>query len=76
MTTGKPQPARDRKDWVVRTFDSLDAMRAAQIRDWQGVSSAERRKAAWNLVIEAWELKKRNPDELRLLRLVTSVRKA
>lgn len=75
MEIGKDCPL-PRPGWTVRKFDSFDAMRAAQIRDWQAVSSAERRKAAWELVVDAWEMKKRDPDELRLLRLVTVVRKA
>lgn len=64
------------KEWTIQKFDSLDELRATQIRDWQRLSSSVRRQAAWEMVVEAWTMKKRNPDELRLLRLVTSVRKA
>lgn len=60
----------------MRKFSSLEDMRTTQIADWQRLAPAARRQAAWEMVVDAWELKKRNSDELRLQRSITSVRKA
>jgi hypothetical protein len=65
-----------RATWTVVKCASLDEMRANHIRAWQAVPPAERLKAAWELVVDAWEMKKRNPDELRFQRAVTVIRKA
>ena len=51
-------------------------MRVQAIRRWQRVSATTRADAAWEMVVEAWKLKRRNPDELRLQRIITVLRKA
>ena len=66
-------PNRDRSDWVIRKCDSFEEMERLHLRDWQAVSGSERAKAAWQMVVEAWEIKKRSPDELRFQRVVTVV---
>lgn len=68
---------KDRSQWVIRKFQNHDDIRKQQIRDWQAVSDAERRTAAWEMVVEYWtEHLKRDPDELRLQRTVTNLRRA
>ena len=68
------QPAKDRSHWVFRKFDSHDELRRQQVIDWQAVSGAERRKAAWELVVDYWVgMKGVNTNELRLQRSVTKL---
>lgn len=68
--------SRPVKKWTVRRCESFDDMRVKAIRDWQRLSATQRTDAAWELVLEAWKLKNRNSDELRLQRIVTVLRKA
>lgn len=65
-----------RKTWTVTRCDSFEDMRRVGIRNWQCRSAAERRQAAWELVVEAWQMQKRNPNELRLQRSAQVLRKA
>ena len=65
-----------RANWPVMKCSSFEEMRVSHIHAWQAVSSAERMKAAWDMVVEAWAMKKRDPDELRFQRSVTVIRKA
>jgi hypothetical protein len=65
-----------RKGWTLRRCASFEDMRVQAIRDWQRVSATARTDAAWELVVDAWKLKRRNPDELRLQRTFTVLRKA
>lgn len=65
-----------RKTWTVTRCDSFEDMRRVGIRNWQRRSAAERRQAAWELVVEAWQMQKRNPNELRLQRSAQVLRKA
>jgi hypothetical protein len=66
----------DHSHWTIRKFSSFEEQRCQQVRDWQAVPGAERRKAAWELVIDYWVgMKGRNPDELRLQRSVTRLRR-
>jgi len=66
----------DRSHWTIRKFSSFEEQRRQQVRDWQAVSGAERRKAAWQLVEDYWIGKKgKHPDELRLQRSVTNLRR-
>ena len=63
--------ARKRQDWVVRKFDSFDAMRKQQVVDWQACTGEERRKAAWELARDYWVgIKHKTEDELRLQRSI------
>ena len=69
-------PEKDRSHWVVRKFSSFEEQRSQQVRDWQAVTGAERRGAAWDLVLDYWVgVKGKNPDELRLQRSVTNLRR-
>jgi|LakMenE18May11ns_1017448.scaffolds.fasta_scaffold8121519_1 hypothetical protein len=61
---------------VIRKCGSFEEMRDIAVRDWQKVSAEQREAAAWDMVKEAWALQNRNPDELRLQRTVTVIRKA
>ena len=66
----------DRSHWTIRKFSSFEEQRRQQVRDWQAVSGSERRKAAWELVVDYWVNKKdKHPDELRLQRSVTHLRR-
>jgi hypothetical protein len=70
------QPVKDRSHWKVHRFDNFEDMRIHHIREWQEAGGAERRKAAWELVVDYWVgLKGVHPDELRLQRTVTSIRR-
>jgi hypothetical protein len=70
------EAAERRANWPVVKCSSFEEMRIHHIRAWQAVTSAERMKAAWDMVVEAWEMKKLDPDELRFQRSVTVIRKA
>jgi hypothetical protein len=68
------QSIKDRSHWKIRKFSSHEELRCQQIKDWQALSGAERRKAAWELVVDYWvEMKGKHPDELRLQRSVTKL---
>lgn len=68
---------KDRSDWVVKRFSSFDDQRAWQLQEWQKLTGAERRKAAWELVYDYWVgMKKVEPNELRLQRTVTNLTRA
>jgi hypothetical protein len=61
---------------IIRKCASYDQMRDIAVHDWQKRSAKERSDAAWDMVKEAWALKNRNPDELRLQRTITVIHKA
>jgi len=68
------EPVKDRSHWRIRKFDSHEELRCQQVKDWQALSGAERRKAAWELVVDYWVgMKGMHPDELRLQRSVTKL---
>ncbi len=68
------QPVKDRSHWTIRKFHSHEELRCQQVRDWQALSGAKRREAAWELVVDYWVgMKGMHPDELRLQRSVTQV---
>ncbi len=67
-------PVKDRSHWQIRKFNSHEELRCQQVKDWQALSGAERRKAAWELVVDYWVgMKGMHPDELRLQRSVTKL---
>lgn len=61
---------------VIRKCASFEEMRGMAVHDWQKLPAWQRAAAAWDLVIEAWLLQNRNPDELRLRRSITVIRRA
>ncbi len=68
------QPVKDRSHWTIRKFHSHEELRCQQIKDWQALSGAKRREAAWELVVDYWVgMKGMHPDELRLQRSVTKL---
>jgi hypothetical protein len=69
-------PLPKRSGWTIQRCESYDDMRVQAIRRWQRVSASVRADAAWEMVKEAWELKKRPAHELRLQRTVAVLRKA
>lgn len=74
---GVAQPEKDRSHWTIRKFNSHEEMRCQQVKDWQALSGSARGKAAWELVTDYWcGMKGKHPDELRLQRSVTSIRRA
>lgn len=64
---------KDRSDWVTKKCSSFDEMRAFRVQQWQEEPFMKRLDAAWEIVEDAWKLKKKDPDELRLQRSVTTV---
>lgn len=69
-------PTKDRSHWTIQRCASFEEMRARHIANWQQVSARERTNAAWELVEYAWKVKKRDPNELRVRRAITSFRRA
>lgn len=69
-------PFLHRKDWKLRRCNSFEDMRVEAIRSWQRAGANARANAAWDMVVEAWHLQNRDPDELRLQRTVTVLHKA
>lgn len=49
-----------------RTFD---------IEFWQELTDEQRLKAVWDMTVFNWEVKGKNPDELRLQRSITNFRR-
>ncbi|MBK8465458.1 MAG: hypothetical protein IPL32_06470 [Chloracidobacterium sp.] len=49
--------------------------REFDIQFWQGLSSEERANAVWEMVVDYWEMKGKEPHELRLQRSVESVQR-
>ncbi|WP_435894869.1 hypothetical protein [Oceaniferula spumae] len=69
-------PTKDRSHWVVKKFTSHDDLRTYGIKEWQKLSGAARRQAAWELVYDyCVGVKGMNPDELRLQKTVTRIRR-
>ncbi len=69
-------PTKDRSHWPQAKLSSFDEARAYRIRQWQDAGCAARLTAAWELVYDYWVgMKKMNPDELRLQRSVTHLRR-
>ena len=72
-----PTPKTDRSHWTIKKFTSHDELRTHGIKEWQKVSGARRRQAAWELVRDYLiDVKGKQPAELRLQRTVTSVQRA
>jgi hypothetical protein len=69
MTTAPLSASR----WTVQKFTSYEDQRRWQVREWQQRGEAARLAAAWDLVVEAWQLQNRPPDELRLQRSVARI---
>ena len=70
------QPVKDRSHWPQAKLASFDEVRAYRIRQWQEAGCAARLTATWELVTDYWiGMKGKHPDELRLQRSVTSVRR-
>jgi len=65
----------DRSDWIIRKCDSFEEMERNHVRDWQALSGAERMQAAWDMVVEAWELKKWDPSELEFQRVIRCIKR-
>ena len=65
----------DRSHYVAKKCNSFDEMRAFQIEQWQSRPFMERMDAAWQMVVEAWEMKGYNVDELRFQRTITTVKR-
>lgn len=49
--------------------------REFDIQFWQGLNSEARADAVWEMVVEHWKDKGKDPDELRLQRSVESVQR-
>ncbi len=63
-------------DFVMeRTGKLEDLDRSFDVEYWQRQGSAAIFAAAWEMVVEAWKLKGRDPDELRLQRTVESLQR-
>lgn len=66
---------KDRSQWVAKKCSSFEEMREFSIEQWQKCTFVERMDAAWDMVLEAWEMKGYDPDELRFQRNVTTVKR-
>lgn len=62
-------------NWTVTRCGSFEELRRLSIRAWQRRSAAERRQEAWNLVVETWQMQKRDPSELLLRRDIQVIRR-
>ncbi len=49
--------------------------RSFDIEFWQSLTHEQRMNAAWELVTDYWSMKGKTPDELRLQRSVTSLKR-
>ena len=49
--------------------------RSFDLEFWQQLSSEQRASAVWDLAVNAWQMKGRNTDELRLQRSVETLRR-
>lgn len=49
--------------------------RSFDLEFWQQLTSEQRAAAVWELAVDAWQRKGKNPDELRLQRSVENLRK-
>ena len=65
-----------RENWFVTKCDSIEDMEKVHLQQWQSVSGSVRAAAAWEMVVEAWKLKKRDLNELRFQRTVTSIQRS
>lgn len=67
---------KDRSHWIQKKFTSHEELRTWQVKEWQKLSGADRRKAAWELVEDYWVgMKGMKPDELRLQRVITNIQR-
>lgn len=48
-------------------------MRVHRVEQWQARPFMERLDAAWEIIEEAWKIKLKDPNELRLQRSITAV---
>jgi hypothetical protein len=71
MNTSTPT---QREGWYAVRCHDLEDMRRQNIAYWQRAGGAAIRQAAWELVQDWWEMKKKNPDELRFQRIAPSLR--
>ncbi len=65
----------DRSHWRVLRCEDLPSMSRQHTVDWQALPPSARSRAAWDLVVEAWKAKGRDPDELRLQRSLAVFRR-
>jgi hypothetical protein len=71
MNTSTPT---QREGWYAVRCHDLEDMRRQNIAYWQRAGGAAIRQAAWELVQDWWEMKKKDPDELRFQRVAPSLR--
>jgi hypothetical protein len=55
-------------DKVIRTYSSLTAMKADELRDWQQLPAHERMRAVPDITLAAYQMKDSTPDVPRLQR--------
>ena len=66
----------DKKAFVMERKVRLDQMdRSFDVEYWQRLGPEAIFEAAWDLVVQAWKMKGRDPDELRLQRSVEAIRR-
>jgi len=66
----------DRSHWKTRKFSSFEEQRSQQVRDWQALPPSTRAEAVWQMAVEYAGQQGIPEHELRLQRLVTSVRRS
>lgn len=58
---------------IMERYGKLEDMdRSFDLSFWQAQPEAARFAAAWDMVVTAWKIQGKNPDELRLQRTVES----
>lgn len=76
MSESLLKPEKDRSHWPTAKLNSFDEVRAHRIAQWQELGCEARLNAAWELVYDYWVgMKGMEPDELRLQRSVTHIRR-
>ena len=66
-----PKDRKDLFEHLGRLGDEEDKL--ADYRHWEKLGDEARFKAAWDLVVQAYELTGRNPDELRFQRSIENL---
>jgi hypothetical protein len=62
LQTTIPGATNEAMDKTIRTFSSLDEMKAAELREWQALPAYERLRAVAEMTLAAWRMKEPSQD--------------
>jgi hypothetical protein len=68
LQKARPHATTGRMEKVIRKYESLDAMKADEYREWQGRPAHERMRAVAEITLAAYRLKEPATDVRRLQR--------